>query len=245
MGAQKNGLISSQFSACLFPVAFLAIHRWLLLIDLQLAYTPPVHLDEEACLAKLSLAWRFPLTSEMSGKLIKFSRLLIAWNARINLTGARTTLDVIGEHVVDSFAMAQLVPASCSLIDVGAGGGFPGIPLVILRPEARTTLLEPRAKRIAFLHMVRRELGLGNASIVRGRSDAWQQGGFDFASSRATFSPEEWLPLGLRLARSGGQVLVFANEPWIPTDSPLRATNAISYRTMHGSARWLGSFCST
>jgi 16S rRNA (guanine527-N7)-methyltransferase len=167
------------------------------------------------------------------------------WNERVNLTGAQSLAEVMGEHVVDSFAMASLVPPGASVVDVGAGGGLPGIPFAIMRPDTRLVAVEPRAKRVAFLRTAVRELQLGSAEVRRERAVALDRGGFDVAASRATFSPEEWLAIGLGLVRPGGLVLVFARDAWIPGNAELRATGEVRYTTATGRGRWLGAFCST
>jgi 16S rRNA (guanine527-N7)-methyltransferase len=176
---------------------------------------------------------------------MRFCRLLLKWNAHVNLTGARTVAEVVGEHVVDGFAMARLVPPGSSVVDVGAGGGLPGLAFAILRPDARLTMVEPRAKRVAFLHAAVRESQLGSTAVFRGRADALARSGFDVAASRATFPPEEWLRVGLGLVRPGGLVLVFAGDPWSPEDSSLRAVNELHYETASGKCLWIGAFCST
>jgi 16S rRNA (guanine527-N7)-methyltransferase len=204
-----------------------------------------VNREEESCLDQLSREWNFPLTQESILSILKFSRHLIEWNAHINLTGAKSASEVLGEHVVDSFAMAQVVPTGSSVVDIGAGSGFPGLPFAILRPDTQLTLVEPRAKRVAFLRMATRELGLENSKVLRARSSDLRDGKFDIAASRATFPPEEWLTIGLGVARCGGKVLIFANEPWHSETSPLNLSNAISYKTVGGRTRWLGAFCST
>jgi 16S rRNA (guanine(527)-N(7))-methyltransferase RsmG len=211
----------------------------------EVAYTASVRENEGTCLARLAQVWNFRLSPEMEGRVLGFGRRLIEWNARVNLTGAQSVAEVMGEHVVDSFAMASLVPPGSSVVDVGAGGGLPGIPFAILRPDARLVVVEPRAKRIAFLRTVVRELQLASTEVLRERADALDRGAFDVAASRATFPPEEWLGIGLGLVRPGGLVLIFAGDAWAPDNSSLRATNEIRYATATGRSRWLGAFCST
>ena len=210
-----------------------------------MAYNRFVREDEVACLARLAEKWKSPLASETAERIIEFCRLLLRWNARINLTGARTVAEVVGEHVVDAFAMARLVPPGSSVVDVGAGGGLPGLAFAILRPDARLTMVEPRAKRVAFLRTAVRESHLAGTAVFRGRADAVDRGGFDVAASRATFPPEEWLSVGLGLVRPGGLVLVFAGDSWSPGQSSLRAVNELRYETASGRGLWLGAFCST
>jgi 16S rRNA (guanine527-N7)-methyltransferase len=91
------------------------------------------------------------------------------------------------------------------VIDVGAGGGAPTIPLALLRPDLGARLVEPRQKRGAFLRTACASLDLlGRVNVEQGRiePDAPEvdAGDFDLALSRATFAPEIWVPLGLRLA---------------------------------------------
>lgn len=212
---------------------------------LEAAYTGPVREDEAACLARLAEEWKFPLTPEMAGRVLGFCRRLVEWNTGVNLTGARSVAEVIGEHVVDSLAMARLVPPGSSVVDVGAGGGLPGLPFAIARPDARLTVVEPRAKRVAFLRTAVRELQLTSTEVVRERVERLDPGGFDVAASRATFTPEAWLGLGLGLVRAGGFVLVFSGRAWRPESSSLRAASALAYVTASGRSRWIGAFCST
>jgi 16S rRNA (guanine527-N7)-methyltransferase len=209
------------------------------------AYTEPVHEDEAACLAKLTEKWKFPLTPEVVARVLGFCRLLMEWNAGVNLTGARSVAEVVGEHLVDSFAMARLVPPGSSVVDVGAGGGLPGLPFAITRPDARVTVVEPRAKRVAFLRTAVREFQLASTEVVRERAEVLGRGGFDVAASRATFPPEEWLGLGLRLVRPGGLVLVFSGQEWHPDELSLHTSDALNYATASGRSRWIGVFCST
>ena len=186
-----------------------------------------------------------PLTPEMVTRVLGFCRLLMEWNAGVNLTGARSVAEVVGEHVVDSFAMARLVPLGSSVVDVGAGGGLPGLPFAIIRPDTRVTVVEPRAKRVAFLRTAVREFQLASAEVVRERAEELDRGRFDVAASRATFPPEKWLGLGLGLVRPEGLVLVLAGREWHPMEPSTRRSNALGYVTASGRSRWIGAFCST
>ena len=211
----------------------------------MVAYTGPVREDEAACLARLAEEWKSPLTPEMAGGVLGFCCRLMEWNAGVNLTGARSVAEAIGEHVVDSFAMARLVPPRSSVVDVGAGGGLPGLPFAIARPDVRLTVVEPRAKRVAFLRTAVREFQLANVDVVRERAGGVGRGDFDIAASRATFPPEEWLGLGLGLVRPQGLVLVFAGHAWQPKNLSLRVASAFGYVTASGRSRWIGAFGST
>jgi 16S rRNA (guanine527-N7)-methyltransferase len=208
-------------------------------------YTGEVLSEEADLLQGFSLAWNLTLSAGACDRLLTFVSRLLEWNARINLTGARSRQDLLNEHLIDSFVMTRFLPAGCSLADVGAGGGLPGIPLAILRPDIRLTMVEPRAKRVAFLRTVSYELGLESIEILRGRSDELAPGFFDTCASRATFPPEEWLKIGGSLVRAGGQVLLFTNEPWRPPDSTAHLLDSVSYASGGGRPRWMGAFCFT
>jgi 16S rRNA (guanine527-N7)-methyltransferase len=171
-----------------------------------------------------------------------FWGLLLTWNARINLTGAGTREELIGEHLPDALAMARLVPPGARVIDVGSGGGLPALPFALLRPDATLTLVEPRAKRVAFLRTAVRELELA-ADVVAGRIESVEGPAADIASSRATFAPSEWLEVARPLAP---RVLVFASrEAEVLTPAGIRLEEAASYETAARHGRWLGMFCST
>jgi 16S rRNA (guanine527-N7)-methyltransferase len=143
--------------------------------------------------------------------LVGYATLLLAWNTRINLTAARTPAKLVTEQFPDSFFLARALPEAATVVDVGSGGGLPAIPLALLRPRLRLTLVEPIAKKAAFLRTAARELGLGERLVVDGRraealvADALL---FDVAVSRATLPPPRWAALGSRLVRPGGLVFV-------------------------------------
>jgi 16S rRNA (guanine527-N7)-methyltransferase len=155
------------------------------------------------------------------GQLAKFGELFLTWNAAINLGGARSFGELVNSHFIDAFAACGFVNPGDSVVDVGSGGGLPGIPAALVRPDARFDLFEPTGKKVAFLRTAIRELGIGgrvrvHASRVTDPAAADVVGRFDVASSRATFSPDAWLPLGRTLVRRGGCVLVFATANETP-----------------------------
>jgi len=196
-------------------------------------------------IAALASEWGFPATAEQVQQIAGYFDLLLRWNARVNLTGA-TSLDVLlAEHLPDSFALARLSPAGARVVDIGAGGGLPGIPFGLLRPDCHTTLVEPRAKRTAFLAAAKREVG-GSASltVVRGRDDEVAAASFDLAGSRATFQPDEWLRLAARLVRPAGLIVVFATEPVDGRAAGFALSESIRYSTGRRAPRWAGAFVS-
>ena len=140
--------------------------------------------------------------------LARYVDLLHTWNARINLTGARTPAAIVQDQLPDSFALAQLVPQGVRLVDVGSGGGLPGLPFAVLRPDVRLTLTEPRGRRRAFLATAMRELTVAG-DLLAERAEQLPSGGWDGATARAVMPPGAWLEAGRRLVVPGGTVYLF------------------------------------
>jgi 16S rRNA (guanine(527)-N(7))-methyltransferase RsmG len=144
-----------------------------------------------------------------------YFELMLQWNKAVNLTGAASVKALALEHLPDSLALAEILPANAKLIDVGSGGGLPAIALKILRPDIAVTLVEPRAKRVSFLRTSLRETAI-TATVVPDRLMEPPQsaflGQFDAAISRATFAPETWLKLGIPLVRPGGLVVALISD---------------------------------
>ncbi len=126
------------------------------------------------------------------------------WNQRINLSAARTAAE-IADHVVDCLALVPHVPEGARVVDVGSGGGLPGLVLAAARPDLHVTCVEPIHKKAAFLRQAARDLSLAVAVMTRRVSDL--AGHFDVAVSRATFDLGAWLEIGATLVVPGGLVL--------------------------------------
>lgn len=194
-------------------------------------------------ISALAGAWGWPATAAQMERIGAYFETLLQWNARVNLTGARSMDELIGEHLPDSFALARLVPAGARVADVGAGGGLPGVPFSVLRPDCRALLVEPRAKRVAFLGAARRCVEAAAVfEVARCRHDELSEGSFDVACSRATFQPEEWLALARPLLASGGRVVVFAAKGVVAQSSTWELAGSVEYATAQGAPRWAGVF---
>jgi 16S rRNA (guanine527-N7)-methyltransferase len=178
-------------------------------------------------LEKTAAAWSVPLTPAQSEAIQRFASLLMTWTARINLTGASSAEVLADEHLPDSFALAsrlsqrELDAAEARVIDVGSGGGLPAIPLAVLCPHLRFELLEPVAKKTAFLRTAVRELGLGDrVKVTAKRAETIAPSEFDVAMSRATLPPPEWIQLATQLVRPGGRIFVLASDGSDPGAPP-------------------------
>ena len=147
---------------------------------------PPEHF-EELLRAGAAPSPYPPRTTVLLGRYLSE---LDAWRRRINLTG-RLTARELSEHALESIVPIALLPQSATLIDIGSGAGFPGVPLAIARPDLRLTLLEPRVKRAAFLRHVARVLPLPGAVIEEARIENVGGQTFEAAATRAVGGLEQ------------------------------------------------------
>jgi len=102
--------------------------------------------------------------------------LLLKWNARMNLTAVRGPQEIVTRHFGESFFVAKILGAQGlpnSVIDLGSGAGFPGIPLAMLMPAAQVTLIESNQKKSTFLKEAALALGLKNVSVFAGRGESY------------------------------------------------------------------------
>lgn len=174
-------------------------------------------------IAALGLA----LPDGAEAKLLAYLALLDKWNRVYNLTAVRDTGRMVSHHLLDSLAAVPYFDAIIAsrplpqageganvglcpptAIDVGSGGGLPGIPLAIARPELRVTLIDSIAKKTAFLSQAKAELGLGNLTVVTGRvEDYHPEMGFDVVTSRAFSDLREFVMLTRHLLKPSGRWL--------------------------------------
>ncbi len=113
------------------------------------------------------------LTQRTQQQLLAFLALLNKWNRAYNLTAVRDPRQMVSRQLLDSLSILPLVTAE-SVLDVGAGGGLPGIPLAITKPDTRFTLLDSNSKKTRFLTQCVLELGLDNVDVIHGRAEQCQ-----------------------------------------------------------------------
>jgi len=149
--------------------------------------------------------------------------LLVKWNEKINLTSVRSPEEIVVRHYCESlFFGAQLpdAPAGTSIVDIGSGAGFPGVPMAILRPDWCLTLVESHQRKAVFLRECSR--GLGNIVVVPKRAET-MLGSFDWVVSRAVRAED----VLRELPRLGGRVgLLLGHPDW----EKLRRRPGISWR---------------
>jgi len=145
-----------------------------------------------------------------------YLRELRTWGSRLDLVAPRDAAEFLDLSLFDAAVVAhheaERGQAHDRIIDVGSGGGAPGIPLSIflcaLRGRSELTLVEPRAKRVTFLRSVTAKLSTVQIEVVKGRSDLLLAGSAAVAIARATLPPDEWLVEGARLSTGAVWVLL-------------------------------------
>jgi 16S rRNA (guanine527-N7)-methyltransferase len=132
--------------------------------------------------------FKLPAYDDQILQIQQYIKLLLAWNDKINLTAIRDPLEILYRHFCESMFAGISVPVETGrLADVGSGGGFPGLPLKILRPGLRVLLIEANLKKATFLAEVTRELGLTDAQVLVRRYEELGEeiAPLDFVCSRA------------------------------------------------------------
>ena len=154
------------------------------------------------------------------GAIVAWLDLLATWNAKIDLTAARSPEELVDLMLADAVVLGRHESPRTAVVDIGSGAGGPGLALALLRPDLAVTLVEPLAKRVSFLRTVLGNLGVqgreGAPRVVRGKGQELvaRKEVFDTAVARATLPPPEWLQLGGRLVGPSGAVWVLlAREP--------------------------------
>lgn len=134
--------------------------------------------------------------------------LIEKWNRVHNLTAVRDTQQMVALHLLDSLSLLPHLRDAKSVIDVGTGPGFPGVPLAIARPGTRFTLLDSSHKKCAFLEQAKAELGLANVTVVCGRVEEYRPAErYDTVVSRAFADLADFINQSQHLAAPGGRFL--------------------------------------
>lgn len=142
-------------------------------------------------------------------QLLAYLALLAKWNKTFSLTALREPEKAVSHHLLDSLAILPYLPAAAdSLLDVGSGGGQPGIPLAICRPQLAVALADSNQKKIAFLQQAVIELQLANVRAHAVRIEQWQpQNRFAIITSRAFAELATFVSLTRHLLAPGGRWL--------------------------------------
>ncbi len=145
---------------------------------------------------------------ERERELAVFGRELARWGSRMNLVGS-TDPAAIARHVADAIAAVPLLSQGASLVDLGSGAGFPGLPIAIARRDLHVSLVEVREKRVAFLRHVARTLAL-DVDIRHQSFEVAPFAAFDFVTLRAVAAPERSLEIARPWVAESGQIFIWA-----------------------------------
>ena len=168
--------------------------------------------------------WNITLTGTQLDQLDAFAQILVEYNQKVNLTAITSPEGIEDRHFADSLLFAAQPEVSGRLVDVGTGAGFPGLPLRVLEPSIRLTLLDSLNKRIQFLETVCRELDLPDVACVHARAEefaAEHRETFDLAVSRAVAALPVLCELCLPLVKPGGKFLAMKS---VESDAELAAS---------------------
>lgn len=142
---------------------------------------------------------------------------LIKWNHKINITTITDPVEVASSHFLDSLVPARFIPSDATMLDIGSGGGFPGIPLKVFLPKLSVTLIDASRKKTSFLKHVIRSLKLEHIEALHMRAEdlAIQPSfinRFDVIISRALSSLDAFVRLALPLLTNGGVIIALKGE---------------------------------
>lgn len=140
---------------------------------------------------------------------------LVKWNAKLNLTALKTVSEIVTRHFLDSLTIAPLLTSGASLLDIGSGGGFPSLPLKIVRPDIEVTSLDAVEKKILFQRHAARLLHMERFTAVHGRAETFAAtagGRFDYVVARAVADLPTLARLGGPFLGTGGVLLAMKGK---------------------------------
>ena len=176
-------------------------------------------------------ALELDFSPEVQEKLLAYAALLYKWNKTYNLTALREPSLAVSHHLLGSLAVLPYIKAG-SLLDVGSGGGLPGVPLAIVRPDLRVTLLDSNSKKTAFLLQASIELNLPNIAVHCGRVEQYRPAErFAAITSRAFSELVDFVELSQHLLQAGGTWLAMKGV-W-PHEEIARLPDGIVVQAVH------------
>jgi 16S rRNA (guanine527-N7)-methyltransferase len=148
-----------------------------------------------------------PLWAAQREQLMDYLALMAKWNGVYNLTSLRDPMQMVTHHLLDSLAAVSAFKDAKNVLDVGAGGGLPGIVLAIARPDMKVSLIDTVHKKTAFLTQVKAELGLTNVTVYTMKVQDLKAGPFDVITSRAFADLSDFVNWSGHLLAEGGQFI--------------------------------------
>jgi 16S rRNA (guanine527-N7)-methyltransferase len=171
---------------------------------------------DEATVRQLLEPFGLSLSTDQLSQLIAYLELLLRWNKKINLTAIRGAPSCVRRHFGESLYLGCWAELSGRLLDIGSGAGFPGLCLKIIFPGLSVTLLEPVAKKRAFLKEVARVCGMNLVEVRRQRLEDFAGAPtppvYDAATARAVGHLEKLIPLASRCLKAGGEMFLWLSR---------------------------------
>lgn len=154
------------------------------------------------------------------------------WNKKINLTAITDDKDIIIRHFLDSLTLAPFLSGKETLLDIGSGAGFPGIPLNIVIPDLKVTLMDSVNKKVIFMRHIIRTIGLKNIEAVQARAEDKETitrfaACFDVVTSRAFAGLGSFLDIALPYAKNGGALISVKGPKWMEELKGLKGLKGI------------------
>jgi 16S rRNA (guanine527-N7)-methyltransferase len=173
------------------------------------------HVKHEGWLAAARAAG-FPLSPEGAERMERYERLLLERGVPMGVIARSDTAHLAERHLLDAVRGVALIPPGARrLLDLGSGGGVPGVPIAIALPETEVVLAEVRRARAAFLELVADTVPVPNVRVHPGRAEALPPG-FDVCLARAFAPPTRTWRAAIRLLVPGGRLLYWAGERFDP-----------------------------
>lgn len=153
-------------------------------------------------------AMKLDVSQAQQDKLLDYLALMNKWNSVYNLTSLRDPMQMVTHHLLDSLAAVPAFAGARNVLDVGAGGGLPGIVLAISRPEMKVSMIDTVHKKTAFLKQVKAELELANVTVYTMKvQDLEVSDKFDVITSRAFADLSDFLEWSGHLLLEGGKFI--------------------------------------
>ncbi|NVK23122.1 MAG: 16S rRNA (guanine(527)-N(7))-methyltransferase RsmG [Kangiellaceae bacterium] len=173
----------------------------------------PKSISQQDQLVTKSKALGVELSNTQAEQLLSYLSSLLKWNKAFNLTAITNPEQALHLHLLDSIAVSPAIQSYDSLLDVGTGGGLPGIPLAILNPQKEFSLLDTNSKKTRFLKQVSYELGLKNVTVINKRvQDFSHQSGYACILSRAFASLQDMVQWTEHLLAEEGHWLAMKGQ---------------------------------
>lgn len=155
-------------------------------------------------IAEMQLA----VSAEQQGRLMDYLALMFKWNSVYNLTSLRDPMQMVTHHLLDSLAAVPAFVDAKNVLDVGSGGGLPGIVLAIVRPDMKVSMIDTVHKKTAFLTQVKAELGLANVTVYTMKVQELNVSDkFDVITSRAFADLSDFVNWSSHLLAEGGRYI--------------------------------------